>query len=705
VSPVRLSPRRLVLAGVAATLAVGGLTACVPTTTPGSDVFLRPANGVFTISGHGWGHGRGMSQWGAQGAATLGVPADQILATYYPGTAKTIVANATLRVLLTADDTVDEQVLPAAGLTVADGLNRTMRLPGGPRRWRVLADPTGLHLQRLDAAWTTVPVAGAATLSSPVRFTSGTGLVSVVFPDGSSRDYRGTATAVRRSTGGLYSTVALPMESYLRGVVPQEASASWKPAALQAQAVAARTYAAQRRASAALGSAYDICDSTACQVFSGTARTSATGSRTGYEYASSDAAVAATAGHIRTYAGKAAFTEFSSSNGGWSVSGGEPYLPARSDPWDGAASNSVHSWSASLPVSALEARYPAVGHLVRLRVTARDGHGDWGGRVTTVVLEGTDKAGRATSVTTTGSGIVAARTWPSYADGLRSTWWTITNGGTTAATLAGSSSTGSSSTGSGNTETGPVPALRATPVTLPPVPTLTLAAGRSAGELSATFRNTGSKSWTLSALTLAPVTGADAVLAAGRPSVSARDLTRAGNAVLPGDSVEVRARLDADAVRAAAGTYQVSYQLVAPGFVLSAPVRWDVPVRAASYPAAPALHAESAGLDAAPVLVRPAGTGEVVARFRDAGTRTWTLSALRLGPVAGRDAAYVAPGAAVAAENLTSGSATVRSGDVIEVRARLSAAAVPTGTARATFRLVAPGFLLSDPVSWAVPVR
>ena len=51
------------------------------------------------------------------------------------------------------------------------------------------------------------------------------------------------------------ATVVLPMESYLRGVVPQEMSSSWKPAALQAQAIAARTYAAQRRSAAVAGSA------------------------------------------------------------------------------------------------------------------------------------------------------------------------------------------------------------------------------------------------------------------------------------------------------------------------------------------------------------------------------------------------------------------------------------------------------------------
>ena len=84
--------------------------------------------------------------------------------------------------LLGTDDTVDQQVLPVAGLTATDGLNRRLALPAGPRRWRVLADTAGLHLQRLDSAWTTVGIGGATTLPSPVRLSSGTGIVSVVFP-------------------------------------------------------------------------------------------------------------------------------------------------------------------------------------------------------------------------------------------------------------------------------------------------------------------------------------------------------------------------------------------------------------------------------------------------------------------------------------------------------------------------------------------
>ena len=95
----------------------------------------------------------------------------------------------------------------------------------------------------------------------------------------------------------------------------------------------------------------------------------------------------------------------------------------------------------------------------------------------------------------------------------------------------------------------------------------------------------------------------------------------------------------------------------------------------------------------------------MVARFRNAGTRSWTLSAVRLSPVGLHDVPYLASGPATPAKNLSHNSGTVAPGDVVEVHAKLSAAAVPAGTARVSLRLIAPGFLLSEPVSWPVPVR
>ena len=80
------------LAGLLSTLAVGLVAAAPPAAA--EEVLERPASGVWAVEGRGWGHGRGMSQWGAQGAASQGVSAEQIVSTYYPGTERAIVPSA-----------------------------------------------------------------------------------------------------------------------------------------------------------------------------------------------------------------------------------------------------------------------------------------------------------------------------------------------------------------------------------------------------------------------------------------------------------------------------------------------------------------------------------------------------------------------------------------------------------------------------------
>jgi stage II sporulation protein D len=394
-----------------------------------AESYTLPASGVFNITGHAWGHGIGMSQWGAEGAASLGVPASTIVSTYYPGTQPSVLANTSIRIKLSGTNSHDLAVLPAPGLTVSDTAGHRLTLTAPATMWRVLADSTGQHLQRLvSGAWSPVTDSRVSHLTNPVSFSDPTNMISVVYPSLYSRDYRGTVTSWVVGGGTVIDTATMAMEDYLRGVVPQESSPSWYPAALQAQAIAARTYAAQQRASASIWSTYDICDSSACQAFGGTRLRSATGSVTPVEYPQTDAAIAATAGQIRTYKDAPAFTQFSSSNGGFSVAGSQPYLVAKADPWDGAVTNPMHTWTATLPVSTIQANYPSVGKLQRLVITSRDGNGDWGGRINTVVLQGVDSLNRATSVTTTGAALYGIRPFGAYSDGLRSTWWTITNG-------------------------------------------------------------------------------------------------------------------------------------------------------------------------------------------------------------------------------------------------------------------------------------
>jgi SpoIID/LytB domain protein len=593
---------------------LGGLLTTVGTATPAAadQVFERPASGVFSVLGHGWGHGHGLSQWGAQGAASQGVDADTITATYYPGTAKGVIADAPIRVLLQGDEGRDTQVYAATGLTVTDRASgASEQLPSGPTRWRATVDSAGLHLQSLTGStWAPYAIGsnGATATTPPPAYAgplqfAGPTFVRVAFPDGTSRDYRGSVQAVKTSSTALETLDVLSLEDYLLGVVPRESSSSWQPAALQAQAIAARSYSAYKRDHA--GGSYDICDSTQCQVFGGSRVYTSDGSSIALEPASTTDAVRATAGVVRTYNGAPIFAEFSSSNGGWSTDGNAPYLVAQRDDWDGAVANPVHSWSASLKASDIERRYPAVGTLQRIRVTARDGNGEWGGRVKTVVLEGVDSSGNPTSVTTTGAGIYYARTWPAYSDGLRSSWWTITT----------------------STDGAVVSQSEAPRLVRPP-------GDASTGTLTVTMKNTGTSAWPTDGLHLAvasPPGQADALVGGStRPGV----LTPTGaSSVAPGETATFTFAIDSR--RVAAGDHGRAYRLrIGDGPVFGETVNWTIPVDAALFTAAPAAKpaATAAPAGDAPPAVFADGRTVVVPRngstalrlqVKNTGNVTW----------------------------------------------------------------------------------
>lgn len=408
------SRRRGVALLAAGAVLASGLAALGAAPAAAEEVHAVPADRVFDLEGRGFGHGRGMSQWGARGAAQLGVGWQEILATYYPGTTPTDAGNPLVRVRLTR--TVGGVVVVSGTLSHVDdlGTGRTVALAPGTSRCEGRPAGTGVTLRCLaGSTWTDLGVSSSAQVR-------GTGGLAVDRPGGYRNTYRGAIRVVRDGSN-VVGVAAMTMQEYLYGVVPNESPASWPADALRAQAVAARTYADRGRRAASPTSPWDLCDTTACQVFDGT-RTTGPGGVVEEEAAATTRAVDETAGYELYWRGAPAFTEFSASNGGWSVVGtgaAAAYSPAREDPWDGVVSNPAHSWTASLRVSALEARWPQVGRMTRLVVVSRDGRGELGGRVQQVRLEGVDGAGRATAVTVTGEQVRSAA-------GLRSSWFAVT---------------------------------------------------------------------------------------------------------------------------------------------------------------------------------------------------------------------------------------------------------------------------------------
>ena len=173
------------------------------------------------------------------------------------------------------------------------------------------------------------------------------------------------------------------MEQYLRGVVPQEVPALWEPAAVSAQSVAARTYAAFERSHPS-ASHYDLCDTTQCQVYGGV----------DVEHPAATEAIRATARQGLLYDGRPAFTQFSASNGGWSSAGSMPYLVAQPDPYDAYANPTYATWTSVFDDTQVEGHWPAIGDLTGIEVTTRDGNGDWGGRVDDLAFIGTTGTAR-----------------------------------------------------------------------------------------------------------------------------------------------------------------------------------------------------------------------------------------------------------------------------------------------------------------------
>jgi SpoIID/LytB domain protein len=203
--------------------------------------------------------------------------------------------------------------------------------------------------------------------------------MTLVTPAGDRR-YRGALRSASPSAGSTSRVTVnvVKLDDYVQGVIAAEMPSSWEPQALRAQAVAARTYASFER-DANASRYYQICDTSACQVYGGASA----------ETSSTIAAVRATNGVILTYHGSPAFTQFSSSTGGWTSDGGEPYLVAKRDPYDDFAGNPMHTWTYHVSSSAIEASYPQVGRIVQMTATRREDHGDWGGDVYNARVVGT----------------------------------------------------------------------------------------------------------------------------------------------------------------------------------------------------------------------------------------------------------------------------------------------------------------------------
>ena len=384
---IRMPVRALSIALAAGLLAAAPAAASprvLPPVCASGCVAAKPGTGaLFLFSGHGWGHGIGMSQYGAWGYALHGYDYQEILAHYYPGTTIGTTQTSLVRVLL-ADGKKTLKLSCTVPFTVTDGNGVTHALPAGP------------------VSFGTSLVVGGQTLPAPLTFNAGAGgWMSLARP------YRGQIE-VDVVNGRLRAINIVGLEDYLYGVVPSEMPSTWSPPALEAQAVASRSYALATKKIAA---PFDVYSDTRSQVYLGVSR----------ETPATDAAVDATRGQVVMYAGKVAATFFFSSSGGetesisdgWGVAP-VPYLVSVADPFD--VLSPYHNWG-PVPISArtFAQALKVKGSILDLQTTL-----DPSGRVSRVsVLTLPSLSVGTTSAPSFGGGTVSG------ALGLRSTWFSI----------------------------------------------------------------------------------------------------------------------------------------------------------------------------------------------------------------------------------------------------------------------------------------
>jgi stage II sporulation protein D len=382
---------RLALLACAAALLLGGAAAAAllapgsdaaattsstitPTTsTPPPSSATSTASSVVAFTGRGWGHGIGLGQWGAYGYALHGLAYDRILAHYYPGTTLGQARVATVRVLVASKKRVT--LASPTPWTIVDATGAKSTLAAGPLT--------------VDSTFT---VDGAA-LVPPLKI-SANAPVSV-----GGTAYRGKLTLTLE--GKLVDVIdAVGLEQYLKGVVPSEMPSRWPTAALEAQAVAARSYAL---ANLTKGRGYDLYGDARNQVYGGIPA----------ESDSASAAVDATKGQVVLYNGKVANTLFFSTSGGRTISALDatgvdvPYLVSVADPYD--TLSPYHDWGPVLfDAKAVAKQLKLSGSIASVAVAT-----GVSGRVKSLVASAADD----TQVTLTGNQVRNAL-------GLRSTWFT-----------------------------------------------------------------------------------------------------------------------------------------------------------------------------------------------------------------------------------------------------------------------------------------
>ncbi len=388
----------------------------------------------FTLSGAGFGHGVGLSQWGAYGMAKAGYDATAIVTHYYSATSVAAVPDdMDIRVNLlhkVASARLRTEPLTAGGGAVEVTIGPTVVTGGPGEEFSFAAAAKQVRVQRtsggqvtdLGAAPTvTVRWAGTRTPGSAAGGATVANVVSKVSLDSAGHRFRFGYLDISPAGGGTLNVVN-PVrlhDEYLWGI--SEVSSSWPAAAQQAQVLAARTYALSKVARGVRAACDCHVDDGggpyADQTFTGWSKASAAG---GAQWVANVDATAAspTTGLAILYAGQPISAFYSASSGGWTQSvqdvwgGALPYAVAVPDPWMADPANPNRSWTVVVPQARMAQAF-GVGSVATVAVTERFASG--------AVRTATATAPDGSTATRSGAGLAAAL-------GLKSTYVTAVDG-------------------------------------------------------------------------------------------------------------------------------------------------------------------------------------------------------------------------------------------------------------------------------------
>lgn len=337
-----------------------------------------PATG-YIIKGRGFGHGVGLSQWGARGMALQGFKYQDIIKYYYQGTSiETIpTSNTNIRVGLYLGQP-KATITATGGYQIVDQDTQKVLYTGQKGdSWQVV--PSGNNIQAIPK--TTSPNLASAQLNQAFQANGPVnGRVLIFKPLGEGKlnlgekvtTYRGSLKVSSNLQGRLDVINVVNLEDYLFGVVTKESHSDWPMETLKAQAVASRSYALFKIQSRA-NQSFDVYDSTTSQVYGGFSG----------ETSQALEAVLATAGQVATYNGKVIEALFYANSGGYTESNENywrgvtpvPYLRAVVDPYSGYQADATASrygfwWQKNYSAAQLESSF-GVGNLISMNIVER----------------------------------------------------------------------------------------------------------------------------------------------------------------------------------------------------------------------------------------------------------------------------------------------------------------------------------------------